>query len=471
MDEVETSDGEILVRRRPCRRVGQILLAAALTFTAACGGSESSDPSDDSGNGSAVVDTEADEIITDDSAAEPGTGDPVDGEAVDGEVGDGDDVEESADGETADEPESGRTGAGNRTNNRNKAGSDDDQESSGRATNTSEVTAGITRVAASRMAGARVLCSFTEAAVPPSVLDAIRDGRASGVLLFADNVPSQEQAVANGDAIQEAAAASPSGAPAIVAIDQEGGIVKRIPGPPSASAEEMGAWSSDEIRAEAQATGDLIRAWGSNLDLAPVADVARPGGFIDRQSRSFGSDLATAADGVVAFTEGLRLAGVGSTLKHFPGLGSATLNTDDSVSVVETAPGDLWSIDFIPFASGINVGADVVMMASAVYPVVDERPAVYSEVWVDDVLRGELGFEGVVISDALDTPALAAAGGVGARAVEAAKAGVDLFIAASPGACDRIHSALTDAIRSGELAEIASKASVRRIGALRRSLG
>jgi beta-N-acetylhexosaminidase len=429
-----------------------------MALTAACGGSDTSDSSGDSSVASAVVETDVES--PDDTATDDTTDDTVGAEPA---------AEGSADREVADEDESGSGG----TDSGNQTTDNSDQQPRGGNANTSEVadTAGVTEAVASRMAGARVLCSFTEPAVPQSVLDAIRDGRASGVLLFADNVPSQDQAVANGDAIREAAEASPTGAPAIVAIDQEGGIVKRIPGSPSASAAEMGAWSNDEIRAEARATGELMRAWGANLDLAPVADVARPGGFIDRQNRSFGSDLAIAADGVVAFTEGLRLAGVGSTLKHFPGLGSATLNTDDSVSVVETAPGDLWSIDFIPFAAGINVGADVVMMSSAAYPAVDDRPAVFSEVWVNDVLRGELGFGGVVVSDALDTPALAAAGGVGARAVEAAKAGVDLFIASSPGACEGIHSALTDAIRSGELDEDASNASVRRIDALRRSLG
>ncbi len=111
------------------------------------------------------------------------------------------------------------------------------------------------------------------------------------------------------------------------------------------------------------------------------------------------------------------------------------------------------------------------MMSSYVNTAVDDRPAVHSPVWVRDVLRGELGFEGVIMSDALDTPALAATGDVGARAVEAAEAGVDLFIASGPDDCGNIHSALADAIGSGRLAEDDARASLQRVDAFRRGLG
>src|SRR5207342_570563 len=187
---------------------------------------------------------------------------------------------------------------------------------------------------------------------------------------------------------------SPVALPAIVATDQEGGVVTRIPGPPSGSAAAMGARPAADVEAEGRATADLLLRWGVNTDLAPVADVARPGTFEARARRSFSGDPAVAAGGVTAFVAGLGAGGVAATLKHFPGLGAASANTDHADGVVDVPAADL-----VPFRAGIGAGAQLVMVASAAYPALSPGLALTSSTIVDGLLRGLLGFRGVVISD------------------------------------------------------------------------
>ncbi|MBI5090029.1 MAG: beta-N-acetylhexosaminidase [Actinobacteria bacterium] len=326
-----------------------------------------------------------------------------------------------------------------------------------------------TAPAPAELAG-RVLCTFEGTTVPEDVLDRIADGRAAGVLLFAANLASAEQARLMGEAIQSAAARSPSSLPAIVAVDQEGGVVARIPGPPSASAAEMGTWPIAAVRAEAQRTATNLLSWGINVDLAPVADVARPGTFEDRQHRSFNADPGLAAAAVAAFVDGLHAGGVAATLKHFPGLGSVQQTTDDAPAVVALTEDELAAIDRAPFTAGVASGSELVMMSSAVYTSIAAEPAVLSADVVGTVLRGQLGFGGVVISDALDTPALASYGSLETQAVAAASAGVDLLIAGDPHSCAVMGDALAAAIDAGELPATQARESVERIEALRRHL-
>jgi beta-N-acetylhexosaminidase len=319
------------------------------------------------------------------------------------------------------------------------------------------------------LAGGVVLCTYAGPSVPADLAQRVQQGLAAGVVLFASNVPDQQAAIAATTAIQEAAARSPTQLPAIVAIDQEGGLVTRIPGPPSASAAMLGTMPAAAIRAEGAATAANLAAWGVNVDFAPVADVARPGGFIDRQQRSFAGDPAVAATAVAAFVTGLHDGGVATTLKHFPGLGAASMNTDDSTSIVAVEPATLENVDRAPFAAGIAAGSELVMMSSATYSSVDALPAVLSPTWIG-LLRTQLQFTGVVVSDAIDAPALDAFGSVGERAVRAVLAGVDLVIVAAHGGCIEIQQALRDAIVDGRLPIDRVRTAYDRVDALRRSV-
>jgi beta-N-acetylhexosaminidase len=320
------------------------------------------------------------------------------------------------------------------------------------------------------LAGARVLCTFKGPVVPESVIARVQTGQAAGVLLFGANLVSQKQSLANAREIQAAATASPSGVPAIIATDQEGGIVHRVPGPPTESAADMGTRPVAEIEEQGRATAENLVGWGINVDFGPVADVVRPGSFEEPQHRSFNSDPRLAAAAVSAFVTGLHDGGAQATLKHFPGLGAAVANTDEASAAVEISGDEFKTVDALPFAAGIAAGADLVMVSSATYPSLDASPAVTSSVLIGDELRERLGFAGVVISDALDTPAVATIGSPAQVAVRAALAGVDLFIVGGAQGCVDIQAALAKALVAGDIPLEQAQAAEARVDVLRSRL-
>lgn len=335
---------------------------------------------------------------------------------------------------------------------------------------TAAPTTTVPPLAPDLLAGGMVLCSFSGAVVPQWALERLQSGLAAGLLLYGRNLASEGQAAANGQAAQAAALASPVALPAIVATDQEGGIVARVPGPPSESAAAMGAGPAADIEAEGKATADLLLRWGVNTDLAPVADVARPGTFEARARRSFSADPAVAAGGVTAFVEGLRAGGVAATLKHFPGLGAASANTDHADGVVDVPAADLDAVDLVPFRAGIGAGAQLVMVASAAYPALSPGLALTSSTIVDGLLRSLLGFQGVVISDALDASGVGVVGTPPEAAVAAAAAGVDLFIAQGSEVCIDLQRALVAAMADGRLPVARAQQAFDRVAELRRAL-
>jgi beta-N-acetylhexosaminidase len=159
-----------------------------------------------------------------------------------------------------------------------------------------------------------------------------------------------------------------------------------------------------------------------------------------------------------------------ATLKHFPGLGAAAANTDDAAASVAISADDFNAVDVLPFTAGIAAGAELVMVSSATYPSLDASPAVLSSILVGGALRERLGFTGVVVSDALDTPAVASLGSPAEVAVRAALAGVDLFIVGEAQGCIDIQAALAKALVDGELPIEQAQAAEARLDALRSRL-
>ena len=308
--------------------------------------------------------------------------------------------------------------------------------------------------------------------VPPAALvRRIRRGEAGAVVLFARNVPSRaflRRLTALLQAIPRPAAVDP---PLLVMVDQEGGRVRRIPGPPARSAAELGAAGPRAARAAGLAAGRLLAGAGVNVDLAPVADVGRPGGALVGEGRIFPGGAAAVSRAAVAFADGLGEAGVAATAKHFPGFGAAGVNTDDAPVTISTPLAALRRVDMRPFRALIAHRIPLVMVSTAVYPALDRRPAALSRRVVTGELRGELGFEGVVVTDALDTPALAPVGGHGQVAIRSARAGADLLILAGTYAAgERAAAGLATAVRAGALPREPAEAAVGRLLELRSRL-
>jgi len=300
----------------------------------------------------------------------------------------------------------------------------------------------------------------------PALRRRIARGEAAGVILFARNVRSAGQVRSAMRSLQ--AIRRPRGlrAPLIVMVDQEGGPVRRIPGAPARAAASV--TSAAQARTDGRAAARTLRGAGANMDLAPVADIGRPGAALRRERRTYGATAAQVAARAGAFAGGLRAGGVRATAKHFPGFGAAAINTDDAAQTIDTPLSTLRDTDLPPFARLIEDGIDAVMLSTAVYPALDDRPAAFSRRWIGDELRGRLGFGGVAITDDLGTPAVAAFGTNRARAVLAVQAGIDLpLFSSSYAAGAQAAEGLLAAARDGRLDDDALQAGARRVIALR----
>ncbi len=314
-----------------------------------------------------------------------------------------------------------------------------------------------------RLAGEMLIVGM-EGEATDGLRHALRSGDIAGVILFP---PPELSQAALADEIEklERVAAGSGQPPPVIAVDQEGGEVKRFPDlPPELSAPEMGAEGAREARSQGRQTGKALAKLGINVDLAPVADVpAVDGAFI--ASRSFGNQPGRVSRLVAAFGEGLADAGVAATAKHFPGLGRATVNTDFEPSEIDASRHAI-ARGFPPFRPA--GGFPLVMVSNAIYPAYDgEYPASLSRRIVSGVLRDQLGYEGVVITDALGAGAITGAGyDSGEAAIAAAKAGDDLLLFASSDV-GAIHKDLTRAIRRHDRLRERAVGACARVNALR----
>lgn len=319
-----------------------------------------------------------------------------------------------------------------------------------------------------RMVGAMVMTRISGTSPSAGLLRRVRAGKVGGVILFPENIGTAADLRSMLARLQRASRQGGS-AGLLVAVDQEGGVVKRLPaGPPFRSAPSIGASGSSAVaRHEGAATGAYLSRLGINVDLAPVVDVAAPGSFI--ANRSFGSDPRRVARLATAFARGLGSSGVGATAKHFPGLGRATSNTDTSASTVDATLSTLRR-DELPFQRAVAAGIPLVMVSNAVYPAFGTRvPAAMSKAIVGGELRGRLGFTGVAISDDLEAASVRRVTSPAAAAVAAARAGVDMqLMATTPAASVPVYESLLRAVRSGKLSRTAVQTSYDRIQALAR---
>ncbi|MDX6728096.1 MAG: beta-N-acetylhexosaminidase [Baekduia sp.] len=314
--------------------------------------------------------------------------------------------------------------------------------------------------------GQRLVFAY-DGLTPPRALERrIRRGEAAGVVLFSRNVRSAAQVRRTVDRLQRLPRPRLVDAPLLVMVDQEGGSVRRIPGAPARAASDTP--SAAAARADGLAAARTLRAAGVNVDFAPVVDVARPGAAMEDESRTYGSDAATVARRAGAFAAGLRAGGVEPVLKHFPGFGAATINTDDGAARIDLPLSTLRSVDVAPYR---RIRPRAVMLSTAVYPRVDPRPAAFSQRWVTGELRGRLRFGGVAVTDDLQGAAVARFGTPSQLAFFAMKAGVDVPLFAQDYATTaRAATGLERAVRSGALPRADLDAGARRVLAWRAAL-
>jgi len=267
--------------------------------------------------------------------------------------------------------------------------------------------------------------------------------------------------------------------PLLLMTDQEGGVVRRLPGQPVLSEKEIGqaAAAGAAARAAGTGAGENLRGVGMNVNLAPVLDVYRfPGDFDDQFQRSYSSNPRVVSRLGANFVKAQQAAGVAATVKHFPGLGAATAtqNTDEGPVTLNVPVKDLRSIDEYPYRAAIAAGVKLVMVSWAIYPALDPKlPAGLSPRIVGGELRQRLGFTGVTITDALEAGALRPFGTFGNRARMAAAAGMDLILCSAQKASEgeQARIALESAYRGGSLGQAAFRGADQRVLALKAGLG
>ncbi|MGH3784677.1 MAG: glycoside hydrolase family 3 N-terminal domain-containing protein [Pseudonocardiaceae bacterium] len=277
---------------------------------------------------------------------------------------------------------------------------------------------------------------------------------AGGVFLTGRSTAGVASTAATIATVQRAGAAASGGIGMFIATDQEGGQVQVLSGPgfsPIPSATVQGSWEPEVLQAAATGWGRELRAAGVNVNLAPVADVLSPAlgtanATIGRYDRAFGTDPQVVSDHVMAFTRGMREGGVVSTVKHFPGLGRVRANTDFSAGVVDrhTTATDP---DLLPFTSASKAETPWVMVSSAVYTKIDAaRAATFSPAVITTLLREQIGFRGLIVSDDLGRAEQVAAVAPGERAVKFLAAGGDLVLTADPATLGLMIDAVLSAV-------------------------
>jgi beta-N-acetylhexosaminidase len=270
--------------------------------------------------------------------------------------------------------------------------------------------------------GALIVTGFSGTAAPAWLRERLAQGRLGGVVLFGRNVVSPAQVRALDGSIRQA-----SHGAALVALDQEGGQVRRLPW---ASPLRDGSSQSTVHVAyrSAQAAAHDLRAVRANVNLAPVADVAL-GPSSEMRRRAFPGGPAQVAALVSAAVRGYRSTGVLATAKHFPGFGAARANTDDAVIRIDRTRAQLEQVELAPFRAAIAQRVPLIMVSHALYPALDPRNiASQSPAIIGGLLRGELRFRGLVVTDSLEARAVLARSSVGVAAERSLRAGADLLL-------------------------------------------
>jgi beta-N-acetylhexosaminidase len=325
------------------------------------------------------------------------------------------------------------------------------------------------------LVNACLMPGFAGPAVPEWVEAALDDGLAGicvyGQNLRGDAVPAPDRIRAISDAVRQVRA------DALVAVDEEGGDVTRLeylvgssyPG-------NLALGVADDVAATeavAAAIGADLRRAGVTVNFAPSVDVNSDPRNPVIGVRSFGADPALVARHGVAYVRGIQSAGVAATAKHFPGHGATTVDSHLGLPVIDVDEAIFRRRELPPFAAAVEAGVELVMTSHVVFTALDQQPATLSRRMLVDLLRGELGFTGVVVTDALDMAGVRAAHGIAGAAALSMAAGADLLLLGAEDGeehCAGIRRTVAEHVRDGRLPESRLRDAADRVAALRRRI-
>ncbi len=348
--------------------------------------------------------------------------------------------------------------------------------------------------------------AVTDLQAVPELQDALRRHQYGGVILYGGNITGNEQITRLIYELQEnnkKTEAVSSHIPYLTPVDEEGGIVLRLTSGTRMTG-NMAIGATDDAESNAEKTGEIIgeelAAAGFNTDFAPVIDVNNNPGNPVIGTRSFSDDPEVVSALGNAYAKGLGKNGVIATFKHYPGHGDTVVDSHIGTPSVEKSYDELLATELVPFKSAIENGADMIMTAHITYPALDEEvtfgdgktkgyyPATMSKKMIEDILRGDLGYKGVVVTDALEMDAIRTAGLVpGAEdsveysvniAKEVINAGCDILLlpidmtdADKADFYDGYIKGIEDKVKAGEISEKRIDESVKRILMLKAEYG
>jgi beta-N-acetylhexosaminidase len=315
------------------------------------------------------------------------------------------------------------------------------------------VSSGETSTGASselaRACGQLISVGFDGTEAPDHLLRWIAAGEVGSVMLFRPNIASPEQVAALVGAIRRAA---PTGAPTLVAVDQEGGLVQRLRAPLTEWPDMLsvgGAGDPALTERVGRALGSELAALGIGWDFAPVLDVHTNPQNPVIGSRAFGTTPDVVSAHALALWRGLRSAGLVGSGKHFPGHGDTHADSHLTLPVVAHDEDRLRAVELAPFAEAARAGIDSIMTAHVMYPAFDRNwPATLSRRILTDLLRGQLGFAGVIVSDDLGMRAVADRYPIQELAVMSIAAGADHLLIREP--IDRQRAAFEALVHAAE---------------------
>ena len=298
-----------------------------------------------------------------------------------------------------------------------------------------------------------------------------------GIVYMADNLTDPEQTTTMLSNMQEIARER-TGLPVFLCVDEEGGSVARIAGNDAFGVTDVGNMSDIGASGDVQnaynagsTIGSYLAALGFNVDFAPVADVlTNPDNQVIGQ-RSFGSDAQTVAGMVTSELQGLSAAGVYGTVKHFPGHGGTSGDSHDGAVSTDKTLEELMAEELVPFQSAIDGGVNFVMVGHISAPNVtgDNAPATLSKVMITDVLRGQMGYNGIVITDAMNMEAITGFYNSDKAAVLAVTAGADMIL--MPADYNTAYTGILNAVNDGTITEERINESVTRIVKAKLAMG
>ncbi len=341
------------------------------------------------------------------------------------------------------------------------------------AQNPNAATAAFNGMSEAQRVGQLFMVGTPAASVSSQTVIDIQTYHAGNVILTGRSTAGIAATAAISASLQSKAdAASTAGVPLFLSADQEGGQVQVLQGSGFSSipsALTQGSYPTATLRTDAQSWGGQLKAAGVNIDLAPVLDTVPSAAFaphnppIGYYQREYGYDPATVSAKGGAFAQGLADAGVDASIKHFPGLGRVTANPDTSSGVTDTQT-TRYDSYISPYANAVTAGAPFLMMSTAYYSQIDPaNPAAFSSTIVGGMVRGDLGFTGVIISDDLGQAAQVAAWTPGNRAINFLQAGGDMVLTVDPAVLPAMATAVLSKANSDSSFKAKVDASAMRV--------